>query len=129
MLMETAVGLAALTITAGAAMVVFLSLTRETLSTRAHAIAVHEIRNAIERLKVEADSIPEVGESRAVKLSPAIAERYPNLQIALHGEPTAEGDGLRRVRIVATEEREGMRPRETSVEVLVAAGRGREGAS
>ena len=117
-----------MTVTAGAAMVVFFSLTRETLATRTHAIAVHEIRNVIEMLKVEADWIPKVGESRAVKLSAAVAERYPALRIALYGEPTDGGGGLRRVRIVATEEREGMRSRETSVEVLVRAGTGREGA-
>ena len=123
---EVAAALFVIAVAGGAGVVMFARLTRQTLATRTHAIAVHEISNALEELKANPTLLPGIGEEKVLPLSDAVAERCPNLRITLTAREADEGKALRRVRIVATEERGRMPTRQTNVEVLVRADARRE---
>ena len=77
--------------------------------------------NALEQLKADPAFAPGPGQEKEVPLSTALRERYPGLRVTMTCRPSEQWPALRRVRIVATEERLAARPRVTSVEVLIRA--------
>jgi len=119
MIAEVAAGLLLVSAVAGAGIVMFLSLTEETLATRTRAVAVHELRNVLETLKAHPELAPPPGEHKNIALSPAIAERYPALTIALTSERAPRARGLLKVTAIARERRTGKAARETRVEMLI----------
>lgn len=119
MVAEVAAGLLLVSAVAGAGIVMFLSLTEQTLATRTHAVAVHELRNALETLKARPDLAPEPGEHKAITLSPTIARRYPDLTITLSADGAGEAGGLLKVGAVARALRRDKPAWETRVEMLI----------